>query len=51
MHKDVRSNSRVGKNKANRVVDMPCGEFVRIKDQWGNRKACGVGAGALISSS
>ena len=51
MHKDVRANSRIGKNEADGVVDASGGEFVGIEEQRSNRETGGVGAGALISAS
>jgi hypothetical protein len=51
MNKDVRANPRVGKDEADGVVDVPGGELVGIEEQWSNRQAGGVGAGALISTS
>ena len=51
MHKYPWANPRIGKNKANSVVDASYSEFVGIEEQWSNGKAGGVGTGALISAS
>jgi hypothetical protein len=50
MHEDVRANPRIGKDEADGVVDVPGGKLVGTEEQWSNREAGGVGAGALISS-
>src|ERR1035438_10224174 len=51
MHKNVRANPRVRKNKTYGVVDASRGQLVGIEKQRGNRKTGGVGAGALITPS
>ncbi len=51
MHKYVRAHSRVGKNKADGVVDASRGQLVGVEKQRGNREAGGVGAGTLISAT
>jgi hypothetical protein len=50
MHEDVRANPRIGKDKADRVVDLSYSELVGIEEEWSNREAGCVRAGALISA-
>jgi hypothetical protein len=51
MHKDVSADARIGKSKADGVVDASGGKFVRVEEERGDRKAGGIGAGALIAAS
>jgi hypothetical protein len=37
MHKNVRSNPWIGKNKTNGVADSSESEFVGVEEQWSNR--------------
>ena len=50
MNVNVRTNSRIGKDKADGMVDASGSDLVGIEEQWSNRKSGGIGAGALIST-